>query len=267
MQPEKDDGGSHVLRTSARLRQRHILTLARQRGSVNVSLTSQEIGVSVETIRRDLAVLERQGLIRREYGSAFPVESVAFETDLDRRSQTLLAEKRRIADFAVEQLNDAESIFVDEGLLPSLVARGIPVERRLTVVTASLPVAIDLATRPHCTVIMLGGRVRGKTLATVDKWVVGMMAEFAIDLAFVGANGLSIANGATTPDPAVSAVKAAAMRASRRRVFVGAHNKFGAATFSKFADVRDFDLLITDTGLPRRIAYDFAAAGTEVQRV
>jgi DeoR family transcriptional regulator, fructose operon transcriptional repressor len=88
------------------------LSLARQRGSVNVSLISQEIGVSVETVRRDLAVLERQGLIRREYGSAFPVESVAFETDLDRRSQTLLAEKRRIADFAVEQLNDAESVFV-----------------------------------------------------------------------------------------------------------------------------------------------------------
>jgi DeoR family transcriptional regulator, fructose operon transcriptional repressor len=109
--------------------------------------------------------------------------------------------------------------------------------------------------------------VRGKTLATVDKWVVDMLGEFAIDLALIGANGLSIANGATTPDPAVSAVKAAAMRASRRKIFVGAHNKFGAVTFSKFADVRDFDLVITDTGLSRRIAYDFTAAGTEVQRV
>jgi DeoR/GlpR family transcriptional regulator of sugar metabolism len=114
---------------------------------------------------------------------------------------------------------------------------------------------------------MLGGRVRGKTLATVDNWAVDMIGEFAIDLAFIGANGLSIANGATTPDPAVSAVKAAAMRASRRKIFVGAHNKFGAATFSKFAEVRDFDLLITDSGLSRRLAYDFAATGPEVQRV
>ena len=192
---------------------------------------------------------------------------MGFETDRDRRSQNLLAEKHRIAAFAVEQLDDVESIFIDEGLLPSLIARNLPADRNLTIVTASLLVAAELAVRPSYTVIMLGGRVRGRTLATVDKWVAHMMEEFSIDLAFVGANGLSVANGATTPDPAVGAVKMAAMSASRRRIFVGAHNKFRVCTFYKFAEVRDFDMLITDTRLSRRSAYDFAAAGPEVQRV
>jgi DeoR family fructose operon transcriptional repressor len=254
-------------RGAARLRQHQILSWTRERGSLNVSDASRELGVSVETIRRDLTLLEGQGLLRREYGNAYPVESVGFETDLKRRSETMVAEKHRIAAFAVEQLHDAESVFIDEGHLPSVIARDLPADRRLTVVTASLTVAADLAVRPLYTVIMLGGRVRGRTLATVDQWVASMMSEFSIDLAFIGANGLSVGNGATTPDPAVSAVKAAAMRASRRRIFVGTHNKFGASSFSKFADVSAFEMLITDTGLSRRTAHAFAMEGPEVERV
>jgi DeoR/GlpR family transcriptional regulator of sugar metabolism len=254
-------------RAAARLRQHQILSMARERGALNVSDASRELNVSVETIRRDLTLLEGQGLLRRAYGNAYPVESVGFETDLQYRSESMVAEKSRIAAFAVEQLQDAESVFIDEGHLPHVIARSLPADRRLTVVTASLSVAADLAVRPPYTVIMLGGRVRGRTLATVDHWVASMIAEFSVDLAFMGANGLSIANGATTPDPAVSAVKAAAMHTSRRRIFVGTHNKFGVSSFSKFADVSAFEMLITDTGLSLRTAHSFAMAGPEVERV
>ena len=255
------------VRMGARLRQHEILALARERGSLNVTTASRELGVSVETVRRDLTALERQGLLRREYGNAYPIESIGFETDLRRRSENLIVEKRRIAAVAAQQLDDAESVYIDEGHLPTLVARELPEDRWLTVLTASLPVATLMADRPLYTVIMLGGRVRGRTLATVDRWVETMLSEFSIDLAFMGANGLSVTGGATTPDPAVSAVKAAAVRASKRRIFVGAHNKFGPVSFSKFADVRDFEMLITDTGLSRRDAHAFAMAGPKVQRV
>ncbi|CAM5650512.1 hypothetical protein SCALM49S_02024 [Streptomyces californicus] len=71
--------------------------------------------------------------------------------------------------------------------------------------------------------LLLGGRVRGSTIATVDHWASKMLAGFVIDLAYVGANGISREYGLTTPDPAVSEVKAQAMRSSRRRVFAGIH--------------------------------------------
>lgn len=88
-------------------------------------------------------------------------------------------------------------------------------------VTASLPVAGVLAESENTSVLLLGGRVRHGTLATVDHWTTKMLAGFVLDLAFIGANGISREHGLTTPDPAVSEVKAQAIRAARRTVFAG----------------------------------------------
>lgn len=257
--------------TTGHERRRYLLARARADGRVGVTGAAEELLVSVETVRRDLKVLEAHGLVRREYGVAYPVESAGFETDLASRESEAagggLPEKRRIAAEAVLHIDDAETIFIDEGYLPQLLARQLPTETALTVVTASLPVASMLAVRPSCSVIMLGGRVRGRTLAAVDHWATSMLSDFVIDLAFLGANGISRAHGLTTPDPAVAAVKSAAVRASRRRIFIGAHVKFSAVSFARFAEVSDFEALITDTGLSLSEAHRYTQLGPTVVRV
>ena len=253
--------------TTGHERRRFLLTRARTEGRVGVTGAAQELQVSVETVRRDLKLLEDHGLVRREYGVAYPVESAGFETDLASRESEWLPEKRRIAAEAVLHMDDAETIFVDEGYTPQLLARQLPTETALTVVTASLPIASMLAVRPSCSVIVLGGRVRGRTLATVDHWATSMLSDFVIDLAFLGANGISRAHGLTTPDPAVAAVKSAALRASRRRIFIGAHVKFSAVSFVRFAEVTDFEALITDTGLSPSEAHRYTELGPTVIRV
>lgn len=257
--------------TSGHERRRYLLARARAEGRVGVTGAAQALQVSVETVRRDLKVLEDHGLVRREYGVAYPVESAGFESDLaSRESESAggsLSEKRRIAAEAVLHIDDAETIFIDEGYLPQLLARELSTETALTVVTASLPVASMLAVRPSCSVIVLGGRVRGRTLATVDHWATSMLSDFVIDLAFLGANGISRTHGLTTPDPAVAAVKAAVVRASRRRIFIGAHVKFSAVSFARFAEVSDFEALITDTGLSLSEAHRYMLLGPNVIRV
>jgi DeoR/GlpR family transcriptional regulator of sugar metabolism len=253
--------------TTGHERRRYLLARARATGRVGVTDAAEELQVSVETVRRDLKVLEAHGLVRREYGVAYPVESAGFESDLASRESEWLPEKRRIAAEAVLHVDDAETIFIDEGYLPQLVARQLPTDSALTVVTASLPVASMLAVRPSCSVVVLGGRVRGRTLATVDHWATSMLSGFVIDLAFMGANGISRTHGLTTPDPAVAAVKSAALRASRRRIFIGAHLKFSAVSFVRFAEVSDFEALITDTGLSPSEAHRYTDLGPAVIRV
>jgi DeoR family transcriptional regulator, fructose operon transcriptional repressor len=248
-------------------RRRYLLARARAEGHVGVTGAAEDLHMSVETVRRDLKVLEAHGLVRREYGVAYPVESAGFESDLASRESEWLPEKRRIAAEAVLHIDDAETIFVDEGYLPQLVARQLPTETALTVVTASLPVASMLAVRPSCSVVVLGGRVRGRTLATVDHWATSMLSDFVIDLAFMGANGISRTHGLTTPDPAVAAVKSAAVAASRRRIFIGAHLKFSAVSFARFAEVSDFESLITDTRLSLSEAHRYTQLGPTVIRV
>jgi DeoR/GlpR family transcriptional regulator of sugar metabolism len=256
--------------TTGHERRRYLLARARSEGRVAVTGSAQALRVSVETIRRDLKVLEDHGLVRREYGVAYPVESAGFESDLASReagSGGGVPEKRRIAAEAVQHIEDAETIFIDEGYLPQLLARELPTDTPLTVVTASLPIASMLAVRPSCTVILLGGRVRGRTLATVDHWATSMLSDFVIDLAFLGANGISRTHGLTTPDPAVAAVKSAAVTAARRRIFVGHHVKFSAVSFARFAEVPDFEALITDTGLSLSEAHRYQDMGPAVVRV
>ncbi|MGP3534260.1 DeoR/GlpR family DNA-binding transcription regulator [Microbacterium sp. RD1] len=248
-------------------RRSELLALIRTQGRLDVIGAPQLLGVSAETVRRDLRALETQGLIRRGYGVAYPVESGAFESSLDVRSNINPEEKYRIARAAVGKLGEAQTVFIDEGFQMQLVAQHLPIDRPLTVVTACLPVATLLAARPNVQVLALGGRVRGSTLGVVDFWAEEMLSRLTIDVAILGANGVSVERGMTTPDPAVAAVKAAAVKSAVRRIFIGAHHKFGAASFIKFAEVQDFELIITGHELSATAANRFTIAGSSILRV
>ncbi|MGW0632192.1 DeoR/GlpR family DNA-binding transcription regulator [Streptomyces sp. NPDC002758] len=245
-------------------RRRGILETARRSGSVDVGKLAADLGVSKETVRRDLNLLERHGLVRRTHGGAHPVESAGFETTLTARTTMHVPEKSRIATAAAELLGDAETVYIDEGYTPQLIAAALPRDRPLTMVTASLSTAGTLASAENINVLLLGGRVRGGTLATVDHWATRMLSGFAIDLAYVGANGISREYGLTTPDPAVSALKAEVMRVAKRRVFSGVHTKFGAVSFCRFAQVTDFEAIVTDAGLHSSEARRYALLGPQV---
>lgn len=247
-------------------RQQWMVGRVRSAGRLEVTEVAATLGVTPETVRRDLRLLERHGLVRRVHGGAFPLERAGYETSLSSRTTRMVTEKQRIAKAAVALLGDAESVFVDEGFTPQLVAEALPTEVPLTVVTAALPTATLLARNPATTVIQLGGRIRGRTMATVDYWTSRMLEDLVIDLAFIGANGVSRQHGMTTPDPAVADVKQRAVRAARRVVFVGDHTKFGVDSFCRFADVRDFSALVTDSGMSAAEAHRYEMLGPQVVR-
>jgi DeoR/GlpR family transcriptional regulator of sugar metabolism len=94
-----------------------------------------------------------------------------------------------------------------------------------------------------------------------------MLSRLTIDLAIIGANGVSLDRGMTTPDPAVAVIKRAALDASIRRIFIGEHSKFGRASFMRFADVAEFEVLITGQELPSSRVRAFSAAGSVLLRV
>jgi len=241
--------------------------MARGDGGVDVGKLAADLAVAPETIRRDLRQLEQHGLVRRTHGGAYPVETARFETTLAMRTTRRVPEKRRIAKAAADQLADAETVFIDEGFTPQLIAEALPTDRPLTIVTASLTTAAVLADSTSFTVLMLGGRVRGRTLATVDHWATRMLAGFVVDLAYVGANGISREHGLTTPDPAVADVKAQVVQVARRLVFAGVHTKFGASSFCRFAEVADLEMIITDTNLTATEAHRYSLLGPHVIRV
>lgn len=237
---------------------------ARLDGKVDVAALAEELNVTAETIRRDLSSLERQGLLRRVHGGAIPVERLRFERSLDVRDALMKGEKERIAKAALDELPEQGSILLDAGTTTARLAETLPAERELTVVTNSLPIAMILAAQPNKTVLMVGGRVRGRTLAAVDDWATRLLAGTVVDVAFLGANGVSTERGLTTPDLAEAAVKRAMLAAARRRVLLADHTKIGSDHFARFGDVKDLDVLITDSGLEPDAAAQLEALGPRV---
>ncbi len=130
--------------------------------------------------------------------------------------------------------------------------------------TNALPIAMSLSVRPNITVLMLGGRVRGRTQAAVDAWALQALADSYVDVGFIGANGISPERGLTTPDTTESAVKRAMIRATRRSVVLADHTKVGQDHLSRFAALDEIDTLITDSGLDAQVADELRAQGPRV---
>lgn len=245
-------------------RQREIARRARADGRVEVVSLAERFGVTSETIRRDLTVLERAGVLRRVHGGGIPVERLGFEPALAARDAVMTAEKERIAKAALAALPQDGAIIIDAGTTTGRLADVLPTDRELTVVVNAPPLATALAARPNLTVVMLGGRVRGRTMATVDDLALRPLSHLFVDVAFMATNGCTPERGLTTPDPAEAAVKRAMVAAARRTVLLADHTKFGNDYMARFAAVADVDVVFTDHGLDPRLAAELQAAGAEV---
>jgi DeoR family fructose operon transcriptional repressor len=237
---------------------------ARRDGRVDVGDLAAELGVAPETIRRDLGTLERQGIVRRVYGGAVAVERLDFEPEVAQRDKTNAEEKDAIARAALDQLPERGTVLLDAGTTTSRLATLMNGDRELTVITNSIPVASILATRPSITLHLLGGRIRGTTLAAVESWTLQALDGLLVDVAFLGTNGFSVEHGCTTPDIAEAAVKAAVVKAARRRVLLADHSKYGTDQLSRFARLSEIDALITDSGIEAGAVSELEDSGPRV---
>ena len=247
-------------------RYQRIVEKARTDGRVDVATLAALFDVTSETVRRDLTALERQGLLRRVHGGAIPVERLGFEPGLASRVTARADEKERIAKAALAELPAEGVILLDAGTTTARLAEILPTDRELTVVTNALPVATTLSVRPNVAVHLIGGRLRARTLATVDDWALRQLADIYVDVAFIGTNGISIERGLTTPDPAEAAVKRAMIAAARRTVVLADHTKVGVDHFARFGSLDQIDVFITDSGVDEELADQIEAADVRVVR-
>ncbi|WEV76665.1 DeoR/GlpR family DNA-binding transcription regulator [Janibacter cremeus] len=247
-------------------RQQRILEVARAQGRVEVLALSTDLGVTTETVRRDLTALERRGAVRRVHGGALPVERLEVEPPLATRTSRNAEAKRRIAARALDEVTTEGTVLLDGGTTTRALAELLPDRSGLTVVTNSIDIAAVLQSHEHTDLYVLGGRVRGRTGATVGDWLVSALADVCVDVALIGANGYSPSRGMTTPDQAEAVAKRTMVRAARRTVVLADSTKAGDDHFHRFADTESVDLLVTDTDLDDDTAAELAAEGMAVVR-
>ena len=246
-------------------RKNHILDRLLSSGRVDAVEVAESLGVTGETIRKDLIALERQGLLRRVHGGAVPVQALAFEPAVQTRSE-FASEKTRIAQAALAHLPTQGSVLIDAGSTTAKLVDIFPGDRDLTVYTNTVPLAMSLLSRPRLTVFTLGGRLRNNTFAEVGDWTLRALGEINVDVAFLGTNGISMARGLTTPDPEEAAVKRLMLSCAAKRILLADHSKFDVIKGTKHGDLADIDVLISDTGLTDDQTAQLRSAGIDVER-
>ncbi|MFW0797357.1 DeoR/GlpR family DNA-binding transcription regulator [Gordonia sp. CPCC 205515] len=248
-------------------RQQAIAEQVRTHGRASVAALASRFDVTSETVRRDLASLERAGHLQRVHGGAVRsgTTEILGEQGIDERQSSHTEEKAAIGRAATRFLPpDGGSVFFDAGTTTYQAALTLPRDRRLTLITHSIPIAAALAGDGAADLHILGGRVRGLTQASVGSETTSALARLRVSTAFVGANGISEAHGLSTPDPDEAAIKSMIVKVANRVVVLADSSKLEREDLSSFADLADVDVLITDSGIDPATSAALSARGIEM---
>lgn len=247
-------------------RQQAIAAQVIAQGRASVTELAQTYDVTTETVRRDLAVLDRAGVLRRVHGGAVPTRALHLvEPSVEAREATRAGHKQAIARAAADFFpQSGATILIDAGTTTSRLAALIPADRELLVVTNSVPIAARLAGLASVSLQVLGGRVRGLTQATVGDQAVATLATLRVDVAFMGANGITARHGLSTPDPDEAAVKRAMVSCANFVVVLADSSKIGQEEFISFAPIRALDVLVTDAAISPGYHTELTREGLEV---
>ncbi|MRH98207.1 DeoR/GlpR family DNA-binding transcription regulator [Agrobacterium tumefaciens] len=205
---------------------------------------SQEVGISEDTIRRDLRELAAEGLLQRVHGGALPAS--AAEADFASRQATATSAKSSLGLAAARLIASGQIVFLDGGTSNIQLARQIPRDLRATVITHSPSIAVELVGHPSIDVEMIGGRLFKHSIVTVGSTSAEAIARVRADIFFMGVTGLHPETGATTGDAEEASIKRLIAKQSAETVVIATKEKLGAASPYQIVPLSEITTLVTE---------------------
>ncbi|KMJ58016.1 DeoR faimly transcriptional regulator [Bacillus sp. LL01] len=223
-------------------RQQKILELVQKQDVVKLQDFVDATGASESTIRRDLSQLEETNKLKRVHGGAARVHQKAEEPSIFEKASINLHEKQQIAKAAAELVIEGDCIFLDAGtttfqMIPYLE------NKQIIVVTNGFAHIQSLMERGISTYIV-GGFMKNKTGAIIGSKAIQSLLDYNFDKAFIGANGVHLKSGYTTPDPEEASVKSLAIKLANDAFILADSSKVNEVTFAKVAPIESAALII-----------------------
>jgi DeoR/GlpR family transcriptional regulator of sugar metabolism len=225
-----------------------IADLVRERGSVRGRDLVEFLGVTDETIRRDLARLAEQGLLRRAHGGAVALRP-SDETDTAFRLREHAREKVAIGRRAAELVADGTSIILDSGTTTLALARALEGKLDLVVVTTAVTNALELVGNPRTTVIMTGGVIRPTTFGASGHLAAATLRGLHVDQTFLAIHSVSVAGGLTYPMLEEVDAKRAMIEGATEVILLADHSKFARQALVRVAPITAVHRIITTPGI------------------
>ena len=232
-------------------RKAHILRVLKNEGQIVAKTLSRTLGLSEDTIRRDLRELAAEGLLQRVHGGALPLSpAVAVFAD---RQHLATAGKAAIGRAAARLVRPGQIAFLDGGTTAVQLARHLPRDLEATIVTHSPSVAIELINHPTITVEIIGGRLFKHSIVTVGAVAIEAIGRFRPDTYFMGVTGIHPELGLTTGDPEEAAVKRMLCRLAAETVVLASSEKLGAASPYVVAPLSEIDAIVVEGAMPAEL--------------
>lgn len=251
-------------------RANQILRILLHQGSASVEDLIQALNTSAPNIRRDLARLERRGLVCRTHGGAELFgpqlyQPFRFDADFQTRQERFVREKRRIALAAADLIREHETIAFTAGTTTTQVARNIRHRKNLRVVTNAINIGIELCNQPDLKVTLTGGFVQWAwSFSLIGPAAVQSLSEINVDRAFIGVTGMDSLRGATAIESDEAVVFRAMARQAKQVIVVADSSKIGMVSPALICPVNEVHLVITDSGVSEDSAQELRASGVEV---
>jgi DeoR family transcriptional regulator, aga operon transcriptional repressor len=249
---------------NSRERQHQLHNLVLQRGEVEAEDIVQALHISLATVRRDLASLERRGLVERTWGGAKVRSPIEYLADFKEAADKAASAKRAIAAAAVQHVQEGMVIGLSGGTTCTELARWLR-GKPVTVITNAINVATELYNHSHTKVIVTGGALNSYSYELVGDMVNHTLREYHLDICFVGCSGITPDFGFSMRDGLESAIARAFLSVSQRAIVVADHSKVGEKTLARFTTLQSIERLITNEGLNKAWLGKLEKAGLKVE--
>jgi DeoR/GlpR family transcriptional regulator of sugar metabolism len=245
-------------------RHQELLQLLAAKGQLTVDELAEHFGVSDDTIRRDLQILEQRKMVLRKHGGAVSTDFLVHrETSFSLRGQAQAAAKSRIGKAAAELISDGETLVVNGGSTTFVFATSLGLRRNLTIVTNNLAIPPVLPPEAIQEVYVLGGQYRVNLVSTIGS--VGFRSgDISVDTAVLGVSGITAEKGIATTILEETSMLASMISSAGRTIVLADASKLGRPAFGQIAPLKAVNILVTDSAPSGDLAEALAEAEVEV---
>ncbi|MFE7110846.1 DeoR/GlpR family DNA-binding transcription regulator [Streptomyces sp. NPDC057575] len=243
-------------------RREYLLDLLARTGKIVAKDVAADLGISEDSVRRDLRDLAAEGLCQRVYGGALPTSPAV--VDYDARQTVARDGKRKVASVAAALVRPGSSVILDGGTTALAVARALPKELACTVITHSPTIATALIDHPRAEIFLLGGRVFKHSAVTCGAAAVEAAQNVSAELCLLGVTGVHPEAGLTTADADEAAMKRALSARAADTYILASSEKIGAASPYRVLSWEKITGLITDADPHDTVIEQLRTLGVEV---
>ena len=234
-------------------------------GAVRVDKLGLQFDVSEMTVRRDLDALEAEGLLERTHGGAIALTTVTGERRYREKDEENREAKEAIGRRAAEMAEDGETVLINSGSTTRYVIRHLASRKEIRIITNNVAAVSELPEDCEAEILLLGGRFRNTSGCVVGDWSARILEDLAPSRAILGADGISLKEGVSSPIPEEAALTRLMIERTRGAVTIVADAaKMGKICEFRIVDLSEISELVTDGEADTHWVEDFAGTGVRV---